>query len=182
MLFFVRTFWHLNFLFHKVAFIELPFLNSFLYFLWRLTHFKDNAISIFSFLKIYWDFSDGPVAKNPPANTRTWVPSLVWEDPTCCRAAKPLHPSYWAHTLEPVLRNKRSHHSEKPLQCNGEYPLLATHNWEKFSCSKEDTVQPKHKFSKIKLTKKDTVALESLSLYRCSVIFQNYPSEMSLTY
>ena len=24
----------------------------------------------------------------------TWVPSLVWEDPTCCEATKPVHHNY----------------------------------------------------------------------------------------
>ena len=124
MLFVVRTFWHLNFLFHKLTCIELPFLNSLLYFLWRATHFKDNAISTFSFLKRYWDFSDGPLVKNPPANTRTWVPSLIWEDPTCRRAAKPLRPNYWAHTLEPVLRNRRSHHVRSPCSTMESTPCL----------------------------------------------------------
>ena len=66
----------------------------------------------------------------------TWVRVLVWEDPTCHGATKPvrhnywacaLEPashSYWAHVpqllkpacLEPVLRNKRSHRNEKPAQ------------------------------------------------------------------
>ena len=56
----------------------------------------------------------------------TQVPSLVREDPTCRGAAKPVHHNYWAHVrwlpepshLEPVLRNKRSHCSEKPAHCN----------------------------------------------------------------
>ena len=26
----------------------------------------------------------------------TWVRSLVWEDPACCRATKPVHHNYWA--------------------------------------------------------------------------------------
>ena len=43
----------------------------------------------------------GPVVKNLPANTGdtgpiqgTRVQSLVWEDSTCCGAAKPVHPNY----------------------------------------------------------------------------------------
>ena len=36
-----------------------------------------------------------------------WVQSLVWEDPTCHEATKPMH-------LEPELPNKRSCHNEKP--------------------------------------------------------------------
>ena len=70
----------------------------------------------------------------------TWVRSLVWEDPTCCRATKPVHHNYWACALEPtshnywahapqllkpaclepVLRSKRSHCSEEPVHRNGE--------------------------------------------------------------
>ena len=64
----------------------------------------------------------------------TQVRALVWEDPTCREATKPMHHNYWACTLEPashnywahvlqllkparlepVLHNKRSHCSEKP--------------------------------------------------------------------
>ena len=43
-------------------------------------------------LKIYkvaWDFPGGAVLKNPPANA-----GLVWEDPTCRRATKPVHHNY----------------------------------------------------------------------------------------
>ena len=52
----------------------------------------------------------------------TQTPSLVWEDPTCHMAAKPVGHNYWACalgspqaataealTLEPVLHNKRNH-------------------------------------------------------------------------
>ena len=35
----------------------------------------------------------------------TWVRSLVWEDPTCHRATKPLHHNYWACVLEPTSHN-----------------------------------------------------------------------------
>ena len=68
----------------------------------------------------------------------TWVRALVREDPTCCGATKPVRHNYWACALEPVshnywarvpqllkpthlepvLRNKRSHHNEKPAHCN----------------------------------------------------------------
>ena len=70
----------------------------------------------------------------------TRVPALVREDPTCCRATKPVCHNYWAcalepesHSywacvpqllksvcLEPVLRNKRSHCNEKPSRCHEE--------------------------------------------------------------
>ena len=68
------------------------------------------------------------------------VRSLVWEDPTCREATKPVRHNYWACTLElashnywacvpqllkpmllePVLHNKRSHRNEKPLHRNKE--------------------------------------------------------------
>ena len=38
----------------------------------------------------------------------TWVPSLAWEDSTCCGAAKPMYRNYWAWALEPRSYNKRS--------------------------------------------------------------------------
>ena len=75
----------------------------------------------------------------------TRVQALVWEDPTCRRATKPMRHNYWAcalepmshnnwacmpqllkpSCLEPVLRNKRSHHNEKPVHRNEEQPPLA---------------------------------------------------------
>ena len=65
----------------------------------------------------------------------TRVRTLVREDPTCCGATKPVRHNYWAcalepvshnywthmpQLLEPVLRNKRSHHNEKPVHLNEE--------------------------------------------------------------
>ena len=41
----------------------------------------------------------------------TWVQSLVWEDPTCLGATEP-------ECLELVLRNKKSHCSEEPMDPN----------------------------------------------------------------
>ena len=35
----------------------------------------------------------------------TRVRALVQEDPTCCRATKPVHHNYWACALEPVSHN-----------------------------------------------------------------------------
>ena len=49
----------------------------------------------------------------------TQVQFLVQVDLTCHRAAKPTHTNYWSpHTLEPMLCNRRSHHHEKPVNCN----------------------------------------------------------------
>ena len=39
----------------------------------------------------------------------TWVQSLVWEDPTCCGATKPVCHNYWARPLEPASRNYLAH-------------------------------------------------------------------------
>ena len=37
----------------------------------------------------------------------TWVRSLVWEDPTCCRVTKPMCRNYWAHTPESLCSAAR---------------------------------------------------------------------------
>ena len=70
----------------------------------------------------------------------TQVQALVQEDPTCRGATKPMCHNYWAYTpeptshncwahvpqllkpahLEPMLRNKRSHHNEKLAHHNEE--------------------------------------------------------------
>ena len=42
----------------------------------------------------------------------TRVRFLVQEYPTCLGAPKPVCHNYWACALEPVLRNKRSHHNK----------------------------------------------------------------------
>ena len=68
----------------------------------------------------------------------TWVWSLVWEDPMCCRITKPTCHNFWACALEPArpnyrahtpqllkpvcpeptLSSRRSHCKEKPEHCN----------------------------------------------------------------
>ena len=70
----------------------------------------------------------------PMQRTRVWA--VVWEDPTCRGATKPVHHNYWACALEPsshnywacvpqllkpvclelMLHNKRSHSNKKPVQ------------------------------------------------------------------
>ena len=68
--------------------------------------------------------------KYSSANTGdAWVRSLVREDPTCCRATKPVHHSYWACALEPRSCNQRCHR-EKPVHHSGEQSrLTATRAW-----------------------------------------------------
>ena len=39
----------------------------------------------------------------PMQGTQVW--SLVWEDPTCHGATKPMHHNYWACALEPTSHN-----------------------------------------------------------------------------
>jgi len=66
------------------------------------------------------DFSDGTVDGNPLPRQRTCIQSLVWEDPTFCRATKAHMPQLLKPMgLEPVLHNERSPCSEKPAH-NGE--------------------------------------------------------------
>ena len=49
----------------------------------------------------------------------TLIQSLVWEDSTCPRATKPVCHKYWSpRALDPMFRNKRSRHHEKPAHCN----------------------------------------------------------------
>ena len=69
----------------------------------------------------------------PTQGTR--VRALVREDPTCRGATKPMRHNHWARVpqllktahLEPVLRDKRSHRSEKPAHHN-ERVAPAQHN------------------------------------------------------
>ena len=67
------------------------------------------------------DFPGGAVVKNLPASAGTWVWSLVWEDPTCRRATKPVSHNYWslcATTTEaraPQLLSMRSRAREPQL-------------------------------------------------------------------
>ena len=68
----------------------------------------------------------------PMHGTRARSP--VREDSTCHIATKPIPQNYGAGELqlleparlEPVLHNKRSHHSEKPAYQNKEQPSLTT--------------------------------------------------------
>ena len=55
----------------------------------------------------------------------TRVRALVWEDPTCRGAARPVNHTYEPARLEPVLRNKRGRDSERPTHRDEEWPPLA---------------------------------------------------------
>ena len=62
----------------------------------------------------------------------TRVRSLVWEDPTCRRATKPMRHNYWAHapqllslraaTTEPCMPRARALQQEKPPQWEARAP------------------------------------------------------------
>lgn len=45
----------------------------------------------------------------------TWDPSLVPEDSTCCRTTNPVVTLLSSSALEPVICDKRSHGSKKPV-------------------------------------------------------------------
>ena len=85
-------------------------------------------------------FPGGAVVKNCLPMEGTWVWDMVWEEPTCRGATKPVRHNYWACALEPVshnywarepqllkpvclepmLHNRRSHCNEKPAHRNKE--------------------------------------------------------------
>ena len=79
--------------------------------------------------------------------TQVW--SLVWEDPTCFRATKPVHHSYCvAQLLKPACRRacalqQEKHHNEKPLQPPQLESTLSLLQLEKAHVQQEDPVQPK---------------------------------------
>ena len=117
----------------------IPFITWVLYFLdWPHLFHLDAILSaivlLISFLdcsllssrNITRDFPGGPVVRNPPAKQVTRVRFLVWEDPTCHGATKPMGHNYWACTLEPSSHNKRSRHNEKSTHCSKEEPPLTT--------------------------------------------------------
>ena len=102
------------------------------------------------------------VVKNPPANAgETQVPSLIREDPTCCRATKPMHFSFWTCALGPGSHNywvsvlqllkpacpRVCASQEKPLQWEAHALHLENSccllQLEKSPCNNEDPAQPK---------------------------------------
>ena len=63
----------------------------------------------------------GPVVKNIAADARSRVWSLVWEDPTCCKATKPERHNYWSH-----VPGARALQQEKPLEGQARAPQLSS--------------------------------------------------------
>ena len=98
----------------------------------------------------------------------TRVQALVWEDPTCRGATKPVRHNYGACALEPtrhnhraqvpqllkpthlepMLHNKRSHHNEKPVHRNKEQPLLAATRESPRAATRPNAAKNKNKQNK----------------------------------
>ena len=55
----------------------------------------------------------------------TRVRALVWEDPTCRGATKPVSHTTEPACLEPVLRNGRGRDGERPAHRDEEWPPLS---------------------------------------------------------
>ena len=132
------------------------------------------------------DFPGGAVVKNPPANAGDMVRSLVWEDPTCRGATKPMSHNYWAHVpqllksarLEPVLCNKRSHHNEKNTHHNEEQPPLAATRESPCAETKTQCSQKLINFKKrfydreLPLHILTISVIHSTTIYRAPIIYQ----------
>ena len=56
----------------------------------------------------------------------TRVRALVWEDPTCCGATRPVSHNYWACVSGACAPNKRGRDSERPANRDEQWPPLAT--------------------------------------------------------
>ena len=89
------------------------------------------------------EFSGGPGVKNLPANAGNMVSFPGLGRSHMLRAAKavshnyaPTQGNYWSPgALEPVLRNKRRHRSEKPEHCNSR--VTPTHLQLEKACTKQ---------------------------------------------
>ena len=111
-----------------------------------------------------WWLSGKESACQSMQETRVW--SLIWEDPTCQGATKPMCHNYWACALEPGSRNYWAHEAtaearapqEKPPQWEACAPQLESSpcylQLEKSPSTSEDPAQPKIN----KIIKKEEVA------------------------
>ena len=94
-------------------------------------------------------FPGGPVVKNPPAMQRTWIWSLIWEDPTVHKATEPMHHNYWAwvpQLLKPMQPRARALQQEKPLQWEA-WALQLEYNrvqQQRPSAAKNSKIKTKH--------------------------------------
>ena len=122
---------------------------------------------------LYWKwktkwlgFPGGAVVENLPANAGDTgsSPGLVWEDPTCRRAAGPVSRNYWACASGACAPQR-----ERPRQWEARTPRWrvapARRNWRKPSHRNEDPTQTKiNKFIK---KKKDSKYIGCLPLWLC---------------
>ena len=81
----------------KIFFIEFP---TRYYISWSQTKKIIKTSMMVQWLRVYLSVQ------------RTWVQSLVQEDPTCRGAIRPVSHDYWAWALQPGSSNKRSHRSD----------------------------------------------------------------------
>ena len=75
----------------------------------------------------------------------TWVQSLLWEDPTCLRATKPVRHNYQACALGTMQHNKKATTMRRLGTTAREWPLLATTRESpqaavKAQCSKKEQI------------------------------------------
>ena len=93
----------------------------------------------------------------------TWVPALVWEDPTCRGATKPVCHNYWACTLEPASHNYWVHMPQllkparlEPVLCNEKPPQWEARSpqLEKACAQQRRPEAAKNKINKINKLKK----------------------------
>ena len=110
---------------------------------WGINHLLCSFCNRLSLKTTSQGFPGGSVIENPPANAGDTSQSLIWEDPTCLRATKPMCCNYWACDLEPrapqllkpVYLRACALQPEKPLKWEAHTPQLEsrpTHcNWRK---------------------------------------------------
>ena len=84
----------------------------------------------------------------PMQGTQAWA--LVWEDPTCCRATRPVSHNYWACASGACAPNKRGRDSERPAHCDEEWPPLAATRESSHTETKTQHSQKKTKKQKTK--------------------------------
>ena len=101
---------------------------------------------IFSKQVLVRGFPGGSVVKNPPAKAG----DMVWEDPTCCGATKPVHHNCWGHALKPGSATWEATAMRRPHTATEEWPPPTATRAS--PGSNEDPAQPKiNKLKKKKL-------------------------------
>ena len=80
-----------------------------------------------SIKKLMWGFPGGSVVKkiSRPVQ-KTWIQSVMWQEPTCCGATNPEHHNHWACYLEPRSCNYWSPCVLEPVLSNRRSPCTET--------------------------------------------------------